>query len=99
MRTTLPFAALLLLASCGDPAPATDTTVPAKDTLAPVAVNWTGYYTGTLPCADCSGIETTLWVRSDSSFVLQQKYLGRDSIPTGTFGQWHVVQGLMTVGS
>lgn len=57
-----------------------------------------GYYTDTLPCADCPGILTDLWVRSDSTFILQQRYLDRDSIPFGTVGQWHVVNGLITIG-
>lgn len=75
----------------------TDST--AVPPAAPDAVaNWPGFYSGTLPCADCPGIDTRLWVRSDSTFVLQQLYIDRDSVPQGTIGQWHVVNGLMTIG-
>lgn len=75
--------------------------MPVTDSVAvPVAeVSWPGYYDGNLPCADCPGIETQLWVRSDSTFILRQRYIGKDSLAFGTIGQWHVVNGLMTVGS
>lgn len=63
-----------------------------------VAINWTGYYTGTLPCTDCGGIETWLWVRSDSTFVQRQHFLGGDEIPEGMIGQWHVVNNMLTIG-
>ncbi|EML1935460.1 MULTISPECIES: envelope stress response activation lipoprotein NlpE [Providencia] len=33
-------------------------------------------YTGTLPCADCSGIEATLLVNQDGTYVEQLVYLG-----------------------
>lgn len=36
---------------------------------------------------------------SDSTFILRQRYIGKDSLAFGTIGQWHVVNGLMTVGS
>lgn len=77
----------------------------AVDTVALEPVEWPGYYEDTLPCADCPGLYTQLWVRSDSTFVLRQRYLERDSLAFGTIGQWHVVapQGpeahrLMTIG-
>lgn len=59
---------------------------------------WPGYYSDTLPCLDCPGILTDLWVRSDSTFILQERRLGHDSIPMGTVGQWHVVNGLVAIG-
>ena len=92
----------LLFGACSEPSGKHD--VPDQDsTLAPadtarIVADWPGYYTDTLPCADCPGIETTLWVRSDSTFVLQQFYLDRDTVPWGTIGEWHVVNGLLTVG-
>lgn len=107
MRSSPILLLLVLLTSCGNDPASTTSTTPGADTAAVdiILANWPGYYTDTLPCADCSGIETTLWVRSDSSFVLQQRYLDRDSIPVGTIGEWHVVDlpagqegGLLTVG-
>ncbi|MEJ2604839.1 MAG: copper resistance protein NlpE N-terminal domain-containing protein [Gammaproteobacteria bacterium] len=35
-----------------------------------------GIYRGTFPCADCPGIETTLWLRPDGTYFLGQTYLG-----------------------
>jgi len=92
----------MLLGACsgpseGDNVPDQDNTAVAKDTERIVA-DWPGYYTDTLPCADCPGIATALWIRGDSTFVLQQFYLDRDTVPWGTIGQWHVVNGLLTVG-
>ncbi len=57
-----------------------------------------GYYEDTLPCADCPGIVTQLWLRSDSTFILRQHYIDRDSLPFGAIGQWQVANGLVTVG-
>jgi copper homeostasis protein (lipoprotein) len=100
IRSTFP--GIVLIAACSspspkDPVPAADTT--AMDMVTPeMPTTWAGYYTDTLPCADCAGILTDLWVRSDSTFILQERYLGRDTIPVGTIGQWHVVQGLITIG-
>ena len=99
----VPVVAAFLFAACSGPgadqgsSDQTDTT--ALPSVAPTVVaNWTGYYDGTLPCADSPGIETRLWVRSDSTFVLQQRSIDRDSVPQGTIGQWHVLNGLMTIG-
>ena len=100
MRYNPILALVVLLSACGnEPSSTTATITPTADTSSDaIEAHWPGYYTDTLPCADCPGIETSLWVRSDSSFILQQRYLDRDSIPMGTMGQWHVVKGLLTVG-
>jgi len=99
MRSSFILISFVLLCSCGSgPDPDTNTTTTSDTTTVAIEASWPGYYSDTLPCADCPGIETSLWVRSDSSFVLQQRYLGRDSIPVGIMGQWDVVNGLLTVG-
>lgn len=101
MRYLLPSSAfVLLLFSCGPAPQGEEGKTVAQDsvTISAQAIAWPGYYTDTLPCADCPGIETTLWVRSDSTFVLQERYIDRDTIPYGTVGQWHVVNGLLTIG-
>ncbi len=101
-RNPLALSGLLLLVACSSPAPKEP--LPTADTTARVVAlpevpaSWAGYYTDTLPCADCPGILTDLWVRSDSTFIFQERYLGRDSVPHGTIGQWHVVNGLITIG-
>jgi len=35
-------------------------------------------YRGLLPCADCSGIETTLFLAEDGTYVLQENYTGNE---------------------
>lgn len=80
---------LLLLAACqGSPdqqAQGTDAPeVPATP------VEWIGSYADTLPCADCPGIYTMLELRYDSTYVLREEYVERDSIPYGTIGTWKV---------
>lgn len=47
------------------------------------SVDWAGTYQGTLPCADCPGIQTTLTLQEDNGYVLQTAYLERgDSVYT-----------------
>jgi copper homeostasis protein (lipoprotein) len=100
MRYHFPLLAAVVLWSCGGTDTPTEDNGATTDDLNGTGVytDWPGYYDGTLPCADCEGIATQLWVRSDSTFILRQRYLGKDSLAFGTIGQWHVVNGLMTIG-
>lgn len=41
------------------------------------SLDWAGIYQGTTPCADCEGIETTVELKTDKTFVLTQNYLGQ----------------------
>jgi len=79
----------LLAAGCNQKSPTPDS--PAASTPAPAAapkaatgdnsmtsVDWAGSYSGVVPCADCEGIETTLTLNSDRTYVMRTKYLGRD---------------------
>ncbi|TQI81885.1 copper homeostasis protein (lipoprotein) [Serratia fonticola] len=47
-------------------------------------------YQGILPCADCSGLETSLFLDEDGTFILQETYRGaRDGDQTfASFGKW-----------
>lgn len=51
------------------------------------ALDWPGTYAGVLPCADCEGIQTTLTINADQTYVLITKYLGKDGVfeHTGSF--------------
>lgn len=44
-----------------------------------ISLDWEGTYEGTLPCADCPGIKTTLTINEDHTYVMEQEYLDRDS--------------------
>lgn len=50
--------------------------VPSGDT-SQTALDWAGHYEGTLPCADCVGIETVLELRDDGSYALHETYIDR----------------------
>ncbi|WP_114764920.1 copper resistance protein NlpE [Vibrio rhodolitus] len=41
------------------------------------SLDWEGPYFGTLPCADCSGIATTLTLNFDGTYSYDQTYLGK----------------------
>ena len=41
------------------------------------SLDWDGIYTGTLPCADCEGIETTIVLSKDKTFERTAVYKGR----------------------
>ncbi|MGR5117952.1 copper resistance protein NlpE [Vibrio astriarenae] len=42
------------------------------------ALDWHGLYSGTLPCADCSGIDVTLTLNVDNTYHLTETYRGEE---------------------
>lgn len=82
--------AMLLLAAC--------TTAPVERTGAPASpdpahasrtsLNWAGTYAGTLPCADCPGIETHLTLQDDGSYRLTTRYIDRQPEPVAVTGRF-----------
>lgn len=42
------------------------------------SLNWNGVYRGTLPCADCEGIQTVIILNKDLTYQITRKYLGKD---------------------
>lgn len=49
-----------------------------------------GTWTGTIPCADCPGIDYTLELNPDSTFRERMVYQGRSAIPFVQSGTWGV---------
>ncbi|WP_456297002.1 copper resistance protein NlpE [Vibrio sp. AK197] len=47
--------------------------------LLPTATH--GVYEGILPCVDCNGVETTLTVNPNDTYVIQKVYVGSDKSP------------------
>src|SRR3546814_11922089 len=43
------------------------------------SLDWNGTYEGTLPCADCPGIKTTIELNADGTFTQHMEYLDRDT--------------------
>lgn len=64
------------------------------------ALDWTGLYSGILPCADCGGIQTSLELAKDNTYKLKQVYLGKDENSFDTSGkfEWNKEGGMITVG-
>lgn len=56
-----------------------------------LSLDYLGVYKGTLPCADCEGIETTLTLLDESNYELQAIYKGKSKTPFASKGtySWH----------
>jgi uncharacterized lipoprotein NlpE involved in copper resistance len=52
------------------------------------SLNWDGTYTGTMPCADCDGIKTTLTLTLNLTYVLETEYLGKSNEVYKTEGKF-----------
>lgn len=48
------------------------------------ALDWSGTYEATLPCADCPGIKTILTLNSDQTFQISKQYLKNHTEETTT---------------
>lgn len=98
-KQLVPIAALaLVVAACGAPAAKEVPETNATDTIPkaePIA--WTGFYADTVPCADCPGIITRLHLKADSTYLLTDEYMERDSIPYGQMGSWSVAGTTLTL--
>lgn len=53
----------------------------------------TGTYSGTLPCADCPGIDETLVLTADGGFVLTDTYRERPGSANVVQGSWSLEAG------
>ncbi|WP_264538404.1 copper resistance protein NlpE [Flavobacterium sp. N1736] len=52
------------------------------------SLDWPGTYKGTIPCADCKGIEVEIKINDDDTYSLKSTYLGKEKnqkLETGTF--------------
>ena len=65
------------------------------------ALDWPGTYGGTLPCADCEGIRTTVTLRADGSFERERIYLGKSAAPMHDSGQfsWNEAGSVVTLNA
>lgn len=93
MASTLAIAACKPQAPAEPATPAADTAAPAPAEPAPVAVEsapantaadvpfdvkgFAGTFSGTLPCADCPGIDTTIALKPDGSYTVHEVYQGK----------------------
>ena len=82
----------------GEAATATAEAVPAAPDMhtAETSLDYFGTYSGTLPGADCPGIETTLTLTSDGKYTLHMKYLERN-VEFDEAGTYAVQGNLLTL--
>ncbi|CAM3775788.1 copper resistance protein NlpE [Parendozoicomonas haliclonae] len=50
---------------------------PGLGDTARASVSWDGTYSGLLPCADCSGIQTTITLKPDGTYIEITEYVGK----------------------
>ena len=55
--------------------------------------NVTGVFFDTLSCADCPGIATKLYLKPDNSFIMEQNYIGRNTVYN--LGKWSVTDSIL----
>ncbi|PIF05968.1 MAG: hypothetical protein CSA36_03985, partial [Draconibacterium sp.] len=58
--------------------------------------NYEGVYKGTYPCADCSGIQATLTLSPDKTFVYETVYLGKKDGRFVHKGEYKVKDGILS---
>lgn len=65
------------------------------------SLDWDGRYTGMLPCADCDGIETIIYLSKDNTYSKRQTYLGKGVDPVEDSGEfnWSADGGSITLGA
>jgi len=78
---------LLLLGSCGaEPTQGSSMTPDIHSSR--ISLDWTGTYRGTLPCADCEGIDTSVTLFEDGRYARQTSYLGKGAEPVTDEGRF-----------
>lgn len=86
-ESLLILAAALAMVSCGGNAQQKAATAGTQQTTAAApdmhnaetSLDYLGVYKGTLPAADCPGIETTLRLKPGGAYEQHLKYIGRDT--------------------
>lgn len=85
-KSLILLAAALSLAACGGNAQKrADKTAAKTETAVPdmhnaeTSLDYEGTYTGTVPAADCPGIEMRLTLRPNGTYDLHAKYIDRDA--------------------
>lgn len=66
----------------------TSTSTPTDSHQAENSLDYDGIYRGILPCADCEGIKTTVYINRDNSFKIVENYLGKNEKSIETSGTY-----------
>jgi copper homeostasis protein (lipoprotein) len=91
----------LVLFLCGCAASSGDVAVADDSHNSRNALDWPGTYSGTVPCADCEGIRTSVTLRDDGSFERERLYLGKSAAPMRDSGRfsWNEAGSIITLVS
>lgn len=59
------------------------------------------FYTGTMPCPDCDGIETILTLNADEqrTFTLEEQYQGKESKVVESAGTWTLANDVVSLNA
>ncbi len=77
--------ALIALPGCNNRSDDPVQKIGHQETLRPMPQSWRGV----IPCADCEGIETSLFLNQDGTWVMNEHYLkGAKSATFGSWGRW-----------
>lgn len=79
--------------AAAETAPATSGIVPTGDDPANAGFDmraFAGTFDGTLPCASCPGIDTTLVLNPDGTYAITESYQGEAGAPAEMDGTWTV---------
>ena len=55
--------------------------------------NVAGVFYDTLPCADCPGVATRLYLKPDNSFIMEQAYIGKNIVYD--LGKWSITDSIV----
>lgn len=83
----------LLAVGCNEKIKKEETTTTSEEKMVDThssenSLDWNGTYKGTLPCADCEGIETSLLLNLDKTYIVTTTYLGKEGKPSEKSGSF-----------
>ena len=90
----IPVMLAFVIAGCDAEAPIDTDPIPQATTVDSVALTQSvdatlsGLYQTTLPCDDCEGRQHVLFLYPTGTFRLEEKLIGKSTLPSITFGQW-----------
>ena len=61
------------------------------------SLDWQGSYRGTLPCANCNGIQTIIRLNADQSFRIEESYMGKSNSPIISSGKFQINAAANTI--
>lgn len=97
------FATVVLIAACA-PSDQNPNVADAGVVIDPAhnsrnSLDWPGSYSGTVPCADCDGIRTTIRLGTGGTFERELVYLGESNVPVRDSGifSWNDLGSVVTL--